>query len=114
VKHLIAGILLICLATTAVAADTRRADEMTFDKYKGKLYAAYARELKNDPGLKGRVVLEIKIATDGRVANCRVVSSDAPTPSLGEKLCERVREFQFTPRQAVTTFTKPVDFFPAS
>jgi TonB family protein len=113
-KRHLAGILLSCLATAAASADTRRADEVTFDKYKGKLYAAYVRELKSNPGLKARVVLEIKIATDGRVTNCRVVSSDAPTSSLGDSLCARVREFLFTPRETATTLTKPVDFVPAS
>jgi len=113
-KRELAGILLTCLATVAAGADMRRADEMTFDRHKGKLYAVYARELKSNPGLKARMVLEIKIATDGRVANCRVVSSDAPSPRLGDSLCERVREFSFTPRETATTLTKPIDFFPAS
>jgi periplasmic protein TonB len=113
-KRQLAGILLTCLATAAVSADMREADEVTFDKYKGKVYAVYARELKSNPNLKARVVLKIEIAPSGRVANCRVVSSDAPTPSLGDALCERVREFSFTPREAATTLTKPLDFFPAN
>jgi periplasmic protein TonB len=112
VKRQLAGILLTCLAAGA-GAGTSRADEMTFDKYKGKIYAAYARELKTNPGLKARLVLEIEVATDGRVASCRVKSSDAPTPRLGDVMCERVREFLFTPRQAATTLTKSLDFFPA-
>ncbi len=112
-KHQLARILLTCLATAAVGADMRRADETTFDKYKGKIYAAYARELKSNPSLKARLVFEIKIATDGHVASCRVVSSDAPTPKFGDTLCERVREFLFSPREAPTTLTKSLDFFPA-
>lgn len=113
-KRQLAGILLTCLATVATGADTRMADETIFDKNKGKIYAVYVRELRNNPELKARVVLEIKIATDGHVANCRVVSSNAPTPSLGNTMCERVREFSFAPRKAETTFNKTIEFFPAN
>jgi len=114
VKRHLAGILLTLLATTTTGADMRRADGTTFDRYKGKLYAVYARELKANPGFKARLVLEIKIATDGHVASCHVVSSDAPTAGFGDALCGRVREFLFAPREAATTLTKPVDFFPAA
>jgi periplasmic protein TonB len=113
VKRQLAGILLTCLATAAVGADMSKADGRTFDKHKGKLYAVYARELKSNPGFKAQLVLEIRIATDGLVTNCRVVSSDAPTPSFGHTLCARVREFQFAPRDAAMTITKPLGFFPA-
>ena len=112
-KRQLAGILLTCLATAA-GADTRRADETTFDKYKGKIYAVYARELRSNPDLKARLVLDIKIAKDGHVASCRVVSSDPPTPTLGSAMCERVREFQFAPRKAETTLNTTLDFFPAN
>jgi periplasmic protein TonB len=114
VKRPLAGILLTCLATAAVGADMRMADAMTFDRHKGKLYAVYARELKSDPAFKAELVLQIRIATDGRVINCRIVSSDAPTPGFGDTLCARVREFQFEPRDAAMTITKPLGFYPAN
>jgi Na+-translocating ferredoxin:NAD+ oxidoreductase RnfG subunit len=113
VKRPLAAILLTGLATAVIGADMIRADETTFDKNKGKLYAAYTRELTSNPGLAARMVFEIRIATDGRVANCRVVSSDAPTPALGDALCQRIREIPFTPRETARTFTKRIDFFPA-
>jgi hypothetical protein len=56
----------------------------------------------------------LKIATTGRVAHCRVVSSDAAASGLGEKLCARTGEIQFTPRPSPTTFTKEISFFPAA
>jgi len=104
--------ILTCFATAAAAASV--ADETVLDRNKGKFYAVYARELKANPGLKGRVVLEMKIATTGRVAHCRVVSSDAAASGLGEKLCARTGEIQFTPRPSPTTFTKEISFFPAA
>jgi TonB family protein len=115
VNHIIAGIVLAGLATiaTASAASDREDFELTFDKYKGKIYAVYAREAKEHSGLKGKLVMDVTIGTDGRVANCRVVSNEVPAPNFGDKVCERVREFQFAARPAVTTYTKRIDFFPA-
>jgi protein TonB len=104
--------LLACLATIATASN-RAADEMTFDRYKGRIYALYASELKTQPKLKGTLVLDLKISADGRVADCRVVSNNVASPGFGDKVCERVREFQFAPRPAATTFTKEFTFFPA-
>ena len=107
----IAGIFLIWLSTLSAAASV--ADEAVFDKNKGRIDAVYARELKMNPGLQGRVVLEMKIAPDGHVTNCRVVSSEITIAGFGDKLCERTREFQFAPRPAATTFTKELSFFAA-
>ena len=112
-KRQITAVLLACIAAVAVAVAASAADEMVFDKYKGRMYAAYAQELKTHPGLKGKVLLEMKVTTDGRVTGCRVVSSIVPSPTLGETLCERARQFQFGARPAATTFTKEIEFFAA-
>ena len=113
VKRQLAGILLTCLATAA-GAESREAIELTFDKYKGKIYAAYTHELKINPGFKGKVAIEIGIATSGKVTSCRLVSSEMPNPRFGDALCARVREFQFPHRQAPTTVIKRIDFYPAA
>ena len=109
-KRLIAALSLGCLAAVAVAAPDREDIEITFDRNKGKIYALYARELKNQPGLQGRVDLALDIATDGRVADCRVVSSTIPSPKLIAEFCPLIRQFQFAPRPARATFTKRIDF----
>jgi len=112
VNRRIVGILLACLATVAVASG-REDIEITFDRYKGKIYAVYAGELKQHPGLKGKLVMDVRIATDGRVASCRVLSNDLPAPDFGNKVCARVLEFQFAPRPTATSYTKEIMFFPA-
>jgi Na+-translocating ferredoxin:NAD+ oxidoreductase RnfG subunit len=96
------------------AASDREDIERTFDKHKGKIYAVYLRELKEHPGLKGKLVLDLRIATDGRVASCRVLSSTLASPGIGDKVCEKTREFQFAPRAEAASYTKRIDFFPAS
>lgn len=107
----IAGILLACLATIAAAANP--ADEAVFDMHEGRLYALYARELKANPNLKGRLLVEMQIATDGRVATCRVVNNGLPAPGFGDKVCRLVREFQFGQRPSPVRFTREFSFFPA-
>ena len=113
VKRQLAGILLTCLATAA-GAESREWVELTFDKYKGKLYAAYTEELKINPGFKGKVEIEFGVATNGKVTSCRLKKSEMPNPRFGDTLCARVREFQFPPRQAPTTIEKRIDFYPAA
>jgi|KBSSwiStaDraftv2_1062776.scaffolds.fasta_scaffold881451_2 protein TonB len=105
------GILLACLASAAAAG--RAEDEATFDMNKGQIYALYMRELKAHPGLKGRLLLDLQIATDGRVANCRVVSSELESPGFGDKVCRLVRDIPFAPRPATTRLNKEISFFPA-
>jgi periplasmic protein TonB len=88
--------------------------ERIFDQNKGKIYAEYARALKANPKLQGKLVLQIDIGTSGAVTNCRVKSSELNDPALEAGICSRVRQFQFGPRNAPTSIDKPIDFYPAA
>jgi TonB family protein len=95
-------------------ARSREEVELTFDKNKGAIYALYSRALRDNPDLKGKVVLEITIAPTGEVLNCTIVSSELNNPDLERKLIARVKLFRFEAREVETiTLTKPIDFFPA-
>jgi periplasmic protein TonB len=104
-----------CIATSTAYADTSaRGDiESTFDRNKGQIYALYGRALKESPGLKGRVDLEISIATSGE-AGCRVVSSQLGAPELERQICEKVKTWRFATRPAPIKVKKPIEFFPAA
>jgi TonB family protein len=93
---------------------SREEIERVFDRNKGAIYTLYNRALRENPGLQGKVVLRLTIASDGRVTFCEVVSSELNDPDLEQKLVQRVLLFQFEPRdvESITT-TKPIDFFPA-
>jgi TonB family protein len=108
--------LLIALGAYAGAAQAadREDVEITFDRNKGSLYAIYARALRDNPRLSGKIVLNIDIARSGDVTDCRVQSSQLGAPEVERKLCERVRLMKFKPREAAITVTKPIDFFPAA
>jgi len=95
-------------------ARSREEIELIFDQNKGKLYNLYARALRENPQLQGKMVLEFTIEPDGNVPMCRVVSSELGDKELEGKICSMVRLFHFAPKdvEQITT-TKPIDFFPA-
>ena len=95
-------------------ARSREEIEKVFDRNKAAIYALYRRALRTDPTLEGKVVLTLTIAPSGAVTDIQIVSSELAAPELESKLLRRIRMFDFGARDvAVTTTTKPIDFFPA-
>jgi len=96
------------------ASRSREEIELVFDRNKGRIYSLYARALRDNAELQGKLVLEFTIAPSGEVIMCRVVSSELKDPDLERKIIALVRLFRFDPKDvdSVTT-TKPIDFFPA-
>jgi TonB family protein len=96
------------------AARSREEIELIFDRNTGRIYSLYARALRNNAELQGKLVLEFTIAPSGEVTMCRVVSSELKDPDLEQKIVAMVRLFHFDPKDvdSITT-TKPIDFFPA-
>src|SRR5215472_14419232 len=96
------------------AARSREEIELVFDRNKGRIYSLYARALRDNAELQGKLVLEFTISPSGEVTMCRVVSSELKDPDLERKIIALVRMFHFDPKDvdAITT-TKPIDFFPA-
>jgi TonB family protein len=96
------------------AGQAREEIELVFDKNKSAIYALYSRALRDNPGLQGKVVLEVTIAPSGEVTQCRIISSELGDPELERKLVARVKMFRFESRDVATmTTTKPIEFFPA-
>jgi len=94
---------------------TRSEEEIiiVMDKNKGSIFAVYNRELRRNPGLQGRVVLEITIAPSGRVTKVKVVSSELGDKKLERKLVARIKLFNFGAKKVDTvTVTYPLEFFP--
>lgn len=101
------------------AASAGRTDEeiqIVFDRYKASLYRMYNRELRNDPTLRGQMVLRLTIEADGSVSFCELHSSDMNAPVLSDQIIGRVRTFNFgaKPDIAAITIVYPIDFLPAA
>jgi protein TonB len=95
---------------------SRSADEiaLVFTRNKGAIDAMYARALRDNPALQGKVVLEITITPSGDITAARIVSSDLNDKEFESKLLARIRLFKFEAKDVATlTATKPIDFFPA-
>jgi len=87
---------------------------LVFTKNKGAIDAMYARALRDNPALQGKVVIELTIAPSGDITAVRIVSSELKDPEFENKLAARIRLFKFDAKDvAALTATKPIDFFPA-
>jgi len=104
------------LAGTAVAGRTDEEIQIVFDRYKAALYRLYNRELRNDPTLRGQIVLRLTIETDGTVSFCEVQTSDMGAPALEQQVVSRVLMFDFGAKEDVPALTilYPIDFLPAA
>ena len=94
---------------------SRSADEiaLVFTKNKGAIDAMYARALRDNPALQGKVVIEITIAPSGDITAARIVSSELNDKEFEAKLIARIKLFRFDAKDvAALTATKPIDFFP--
>ncbi|HWI40037.1 MAG TPA: AgmX/PglI C-terminal domain-containing protein, partial [Verrucomicrobiae bacterium] len=89
--------------------------QILFDRYKAALYRIYNTELRKDPTLRGKMVLKITIEPNGVVSACGVESSNMNAAGFSEQIVERVRKFNFGPKDGVptTTILYPIDFLPA-
>jgi periplasmic protein TonB len=95
---------------------SRSADEiaLVFTKNKGAIDAMYARALRDNPALQGKVVIELTIAPSGDITAAHIISSELKDPEFENKLLARIRLFKFEAKDvAALTATKPIDFFPA-
>lgn len=103
------------LSSGAGPARTDEEIQIVFDKYKATLYRIYNAELRKIPTLRGKMIMRITIEPGGEVSACLVQSTDLASPELVAQITERVRKFNFGPKEKVptTTILYPIDFLPA-
>ncbi len=88
--------------------------QIVFDRYKAAFYRMYNRELRNDPTLRGQMVLRLTIEPDGSVSMCKLQSSDMKAPVLAGQVVARVLTINFGAKEGVEALTivYPIDFLP--
>jgi hypothetical protein len=103
------------LSTGTGPARTDEEIQIVFDRYKATLYRIYNAELRKIPTLRGKMIMRITIEPGGEVSACTVQSTDLASPELVAQISERVRKFNFGPKEKVptTTILYPIDFLPA-
>ncbi len=100
----------------ALAGRTDEEIQIVFDRYKAALYRLYNRELRNDPTLRGQLVLRLTIEPDGSVSLCELHSTNMNSPLLADQVVTRVRTFDFGAKEDIVAVTiiYPIDFLPAA
>jgi uncharacterized membrane protein YgcG len=89
--------------------------QIVFDRYKASFYRLYNRELRNNPTLKGQMVLRLTIEPDGSVSMCVLQSTDMDAPDLATQVVGRVRTINFGAKEVpAVTIVYPIDFLPAA
>jgi hypothetical protein len=90
--------------------------QIVFDRYKAALYRLYNKELRNDPTLRGQMVLRLTIEPDGSVSLCALQASDMNAPELSAQVVDRVKTINFGAKEGVAALTilYPIDFLPAA
>jgi hypothetical protein len=97
------------------AARTDEEIQIVFDRYKASFYRLYNRELRNNPALKGQMVLRLTIEPDGSVSMCALQSTDMDAPDLATQVLGRVRTINFGAKDVpAVTIVYPIDFLPAA
>lgn len=85
-----------------------------FDSNKGAIFAIYNRALRKNPGLQGKVVLELTIDPSGRVIDCKVLESEITDDAVVAKIVNRVKLFDFGAQSVrQTRINYPVHFLPS-
>jgi hypothetical protein len=89
--------------------------QIVFDRYKSSFYRLYNRALRNDPALKGQIVLRLTIEPDGSVSMCKLQSSDMKAPDLADQVMNITRTINFGAKGGpAVTIVYPIDFLPAA
>ena len=103
------------LSDGLAAGRTDEEIQIVFDRYKAALYRIYNKELRKDPTLRGKMLLRISIETSGAVSMCKVESTDLASAELVAKIVDRIKRFNFGPKESVPKMTilYPIDFLPA-
>jgi hypothetical protein len=101
---------------SAAAGRTDEEIQIVFDRYKAALYRLYNRALRNDPTLRGQIVLHLTIEPDGSVSFCEVQASDMDAAVLEQQVVDRVLTFDFGAKDNIPAITifYPIDFLPAA
>ncbi len=84
------------------------------DKNKSKLHAIYRRARRSDPGIQGKIVLEITILPSGKVESVKITSSELQNAKLETRIITRVKQFDFGAQNVKkVTVTYPIEFLPS-
>jgi protein TonB len=97
-----------------MAGRTLEEIQLVFDRNKGSIYTIYNRALRDNPSLRGKLLVNMTIAPDGSVTRCVVVSSELNDTELERKIVARVLLINFGAKPVPAfTLDYPIYFLPS-
>lgn len=73
------------------------------DANKSAIYAIYRKALRADPSLQGKVTVNLQIEANGSVSKVKLIFSELGSPSIENKLLNRIRLINFGEQQVTQT-----------
>lgn len=83
--------------------------------HRGSLDFIYRKALRDNPGLKGMVIIEFTIAPSGEIISTRIVSSTVNDQAFEQQILKRIQTWKFPPfpESSTTVIKYPLEFEPA-
>lgn len=79
--------------------------------YTGRLTYIYNKYLKHNPDLRGKIVVEVEIAANGRVSGVTIISSTLPNEEFVQEILTFIRRWRYEPiDQGTVTVVYPLFF----
>ena len=97
------------------SGSTRSDEEIrqVMDRNKDAIFAIYNRALRRNPGLQGKVTVQLTIEPSGQITAVKVVSSELGDEDLESKLLARIKLIAFNATSAIRTVVNySFDFLP--
>lgn len=84
------------------------------EAHKGKLFLLYAREVENNPSLKGELIFNFKVQPTGELTELKFIKKAFEDDELNMKLFEKLKELNFGKADVcVRDITYRFMFFPS-
>ncbi|NIR50957.1 energy transducer TonB [candidate division KSB1 bacterium] len=95
----------------AVGKRSEESVRSIMSSHQGRLTYIYNKYLKRNPELRGKLVVEVEIAANGRVSNVKLVSSSMGHPEFEREILNFIRRWRYEPIDAgMVTVTYPLFF----
>ncbi|MFQ5638552.1 MAG: TonB family protein [bacterium] len=98
---------------TADAVGKRSEDSVrgVLGQYTGRMTYIYNKYLKHNPDIRGKIVVEVEIAANGRVSGVKVVESNFANKEFEREILNFIRRWRYEPiDQGTVTVTYPLFF----
>lgn len=99
---------LVC--PTSCDGQIGEAEIATFQKQVANVRRCYDRQLKTDPSLQGRMVLELVILRDSRVCSVRLMENEIDSPELASCVRSFFQGIQIAPTGGCVIVRQPLSF----